>query len=211
MPALKNLDSLVINKVESQEVYEWMKANNKTNEDELYLTPDSSDMTVDSALSSTSTNPVQNKVVKAAIDGFIDTIYPLGSIYMTTSNTNPMTLFPNTYWLPIYNKFLLGAGDTYKAGSTGGEAVHTLTLNEMPNHAHSIFAPNAGGPEEGAALGFPMVSDKQTWWAEASKTGVRGGGTGAKDGEAQAHNNMPPYFAVCIWRRVTFQEYEAGL
>lgn len=39
MPTSKNLDSLVINKVESQEVYEWMKANNKTNEDELYLTP----------------------------------------------------------------------------------------------------------------------------------------------------------------------------
>ena len=40
MPTSKNLDSLVINRVESQEVYEWMKANNKTNEDELYLTPD---------------------------------------------------------------------------------------------------------------------------------------------------------------------------
>lgn len=70
MPTSKNLDSLVINKVESQEVYEWMKANNKTNEDELYLTLDVSDsITVDSTLSATSENPVQNKVIKSALDG----------------------------------------------------------------------------------------------------------------------------------------------
>ena len=74
MPTSKNLDSLVINKVESQEVYEWMKANNKTNEDELYLTPDASgSTTIDSALSSTSTNPVQNKVIKSALDGKLST------------------------------------------------------------------------------------------------------------------------------------------
>lgn len=40
MPTSKNLNSLIINKVESKEVYEWMKTNNKINEDELYLTPD---------------------------------------------------------------------------------------------------------------------------------------------------------------------------
>lgn len=69
MPTSKNLDSLIINKVESQEVYEWMKTNNKINEDELYLTPDVSDsITVDSALSATSENPVQNKVIKSALD-----------------------------------------------------------------------------------------------------------------------------------------------
>lgn len=69
MPTSKNLDELVINKIESQEVYEWMKANNKTNEDELYLIPDASgSTTVDSELSATSTNPVQNKVIKSALD-----------------------------------------------------------------------------------------------------------------------------------------------
>lgn len=74
MPTSKNLDSLVINKVESKEVYEWMKANNKTNEDERYLTPDASDsITVDSELSATSTHPVQNKVIKSALDEKLST------------------------------------------------------------------------------------------------------------------------------------------
>ena len=136
-----------------------------------------------------------------AINNFIDTIYPLGSIYITTSNTAPMSLFPGTYWLPIYDRFLLGGGSGYKAGSTGGEATHTLTKNEMPNHRHIIWFPNDGG-EQSAEIGYPAAGSKKTYYAEASKTADAGGGA--------AHNNMPPYLAVYIWKRVTFDEYEAG-
>lgn len=137
-----------------------------------------------------------------AINNFIDTIYPLGSIYITTSNTAPMSLFPGTYWLPIYDRFLLGGGSGYKVGSTGGEATHTLTVDEMPNHKHSISYPNAAGPEE-AAIGYPADSDtNKSWGAEMCKT--------QSAGNSVAHNNMPPYLAVYIWKRVTFDEYEAG-
>lgn len=130
----------------------------------------------------------------------LDWTKPVGSIYQSTNDTDPGTLFGGK-WEKIEDRFLLAAGAAYKAGTTGGEAAHALELEEMPNHCHPIYAPNAGGPDEGAALGFPTVGDRQTWWAEASKTGVRGGGKDAKDGEAQAHNNMPPYYAVYTWRR----------
>lgn len=127
--------------------------------------------------------------------------YPVGSIYMSTSSTNPKTLFGGGTWEQIENRFLLAAGSEYEAGTTGGEAEHALELEEMPGHDHPIYAPNAGGAEEGAALGFPTVGDKKTWWVEASKTGVRGGGKGASDGAARAHNNMPPYITVYVWKR----------
>lgn len=127
--------------------------------------------------------------------------YPVGSIYMSTSSTSPATIFGGGTWEQIENRFLLAAGSEYEAGTTGGEAEHALELEEMPSHYHPIYAPNAGGAEEGAALGFPTVGDKKTWWIEASKTGVRGGRKGAKDGEARAHNNMPPYITVYVWKR----------
>lgn len=127
--------------------------------------------------------------------------YPVGSIYMSTSSTSPATIFGGGTWEQIENRFLLAAGSEYEAGTTGGEAEHALELEEMPSHTHPIYAPNAGGAEEGAALGFPTVGDKKTWWVEASKTGVRGGGKDAKDGEARAHNNMPPYITVYVWKR----------
>lgn len=99
MSTEKNLNNLVINKVESQEVYNYMKANSLINEDELYLVEGENEITiteatetesglmsasdkvklngiedgankiiVDSALSSTSTNPVQNNTINAKFD-----------------------------------------------------------------------------------------------------------------------------------------------
>lgn len=212
---------------------------------------------VDTAMSNTSTNPVQNKVVKSALDGkldktggtltgnltgkyitgtwlqstaaenlgktpgkiavlddsgwvyyrtpgelladigaatvsaMLDKAYPVGSIYMSVNSTDPKTLFGGT-WVQIKDRFLLAAGTTYKAGATGGEAEHTLTTNEMPNHEHSIWFPNDGG-EQSAAIGYPDAGSKNTYYAEASKTSGTGGGA--------AHNNMPPYLAVYVWKR----------
>lgn len=122
----------------------------------------------------------------------LEAVYPVGSIYMSVNSTSPATLFGGT-WQAIQGKFLLGAyGNTYKAGSTGGEAAHTLTESEMPSHKHSIWFPNDGG-EQSAEIGYPDAGSKNTYYAEASKTSGTGGGA--------AHNNMPPYLAVYIWKR----------
>lgn len=117
--------------------------------------------------------------------------YPVGAIYLSTSDTSPETLFGGT-WERIEDRFLLAAGTTYEAGATGGEATHTLTATEMPNHQHPIWAPNAGG-EQNATIGFPTTGSTNTYYAEASKTAGAGGGG--------AHNNMPPYIAVYVWKR----------
>lgn len=125
----------------------------------------------------------------------IDTIYPIGSIYITLNQTPPSKLFPGTYWKQIKDKFLLSASSTYSALSFGGEATHTLTAVEMPTHRHSICYPNAGGPYGDANLSYPEGSGvKKTWQAEMCKTEIAGDGV--------AHNNMPPYMAVYMWERV---------
>lgn len=122
----------------------------------------------------------------------LEAVYPVGSIYMSVNSTSPATLFGGT-WEAIQGKFLLGAdGGAYKAGNTGGEATHTLTISEMPSHKHSIWFPNDGG-EQSAEIGYPDTGSKNTYYAEASKTSGTGGGS--------AHNNMPPYLAVYIWKR----------
>lgn len=68
----------------------------------------------------------------------VDLIYPVGSIYMSVASTSPATLFDGTTWEQLKDKFLLGAGDTYTAGDTGGNASHTLTTSEMPSHNHTF-------------------------------------------------------------------------
>lgn len=127
----------------------------------------------------------------ATVSAMLDKAYPVGSIYMSVNSTNPKTLFGGT-WVQINDRFLLAAGTTYKAGTTGGEATHKLTENEIPEHRHSIWYPNANG-EQSAAIGYPEAGSKNTWYAEASKTSGTGGGG--------AHNNMPPYLSVYVWKR----------
>lgn len=64
-------------------------------------------------------------------------VYPVGSIYMSVNSTSPATLFGGTWVALNEGRVLIGAGSSYPAGSTGGEANHTLTTDEMPSHSHS--------------------------------------------------------------------------
>lgn len=70
MSTTKNINNLVINKVENQKVYDYMVQNNLINDDELYLVQgeEQVEIEVDSALSETSENPVQNKVVTSELN-----------------------------------------------------------------------------------------------------------------------------------------------
>lgn len=122
----------------------------------------------------------------------LDKVYPVGSIYMSVNSTNPKTLFGGT-WVQIKDRFLLAAGTTYKAGTTGGEATHTLTTSEMPSHNHAVYYPNAGAADHSAPGNYPDGPSDSTYYAVGSYTSSAGGGG--------AHNNMPPYLAVYIWKR----------
>lgn len=67
----------------------------------------------------------------------VDMIYPIGSYYWSSNATNPSSIFGGT-WEQVKDRFVLAAGDNYKVGATGGEASHTLTVNEMPSHSHTV-------------------------------------------------------------------------
>jgi hypothetical protein len=114
--------------------------------------------------------------------------YPVGSIYLSLNGTSPASIYGGT-WTQINERFLLGSGGTYAAGSTGGEATHTLTVEEMPSHTHSINANTNHGVNHGYLSSSGYTSANYT--ASTNSTG------GSK-----AHNNMPPYLAVYVWKRI---------
>lgn len=139
-----------------------------------------------------------------------DMIYPVGSIYLSVNNVNPSVLFGGT-WEQIQDKFLLGAGSTYSAGSTGGEANHTLTQSETPNYKigdmPAIVATNHqlwnNGGIKGISLGPVSVDKKGVGIGDQSKTtGIQYGWEIDSNGGGQPHNNMPPYLTVYIWKRI---------
>lgn len=132
-----------------------------------------------------------------------DSIYPIGSIYMNTTNVNPSTLFGGT-WEQIQDRFLLGTSNTYQVGSIGGEEYHRLTESEMPNHAHEMYECNpttAGGwtPNGGNNGTYQNLLSYVT----TVKQGYQGMMWMSTRGGNQPHNNMPPYLAVYIWKRIS--------
>lgn len=132
----------------------------------------------------------KEKVEVYAKSELLNVFYPVGTVYETTNNSfNPNTSWGGT-WVKIEGRFLLGSGGGYSIGATGGEATHTLTVNEMPKHKHTVSVPSTTvsitDGDSGLTENVPKV-------ATSKDTSEVGGGA--------AHNNMPPYVVVNIWKR----------
>lgn len=129
------------------------------------------------------------------------TFYPIGSVYMTSNaDFDPNTAWGGT-WSKIEGKMLIGADKTYKNGSTGGEATHTLSVAETPAHAHRFmgangisWSANALNIEGSAYSSYPGVV-KGVGYTSSGYIYLENTGGGS------AHNNLPPYRAVIIWER----------
>ena len=120
-------------------------------------------------------------------------IYPVGAIYISTVATSPATLFGFGTWRQITGRFLLASSNTYPAGSTGGEATHTLTVNEMPAHTHRTKSASSNGNSLWALTDIHTSDSIGNTFRELGYIENTGG--------SQAHNNMPPYLSVYVWER----------
>ena len=149
----------------------------------------------------------------------IDYIYPIGSIYLSVNSTSPATLFGGS-WTQLKDRFLLGAGSTYSSGATGGAATHKLSVAEMPSHAHDTpFFNNMtnNGEMESDFIGVfgkgvtasqalkdtGQTSTMEMWWINQTNTaeGNEWAYLTSAKGSGSAHNNMPPYLVVYMWKR----------
>lgn len=132
-----------------------------------------------------------NNVADSAFRAYVNTVGAV--LFSFNDDFSPSALFGGS-WEKVTDRFLIGAGGSYTLGSTGGEANVTLTVNQIPAHSHETKYYN----DETTP---PPGSD----WVPAAhrNTGVNVvGGDTYDTGGGQAHNNMPPYIAVNIWRRV---------
>lgn len=138
------------------------------------------------------------RAIKFKDETYVCPYFPIGSIYMNVANINPSTYFGGV-WEKIQNAFLFGASNTHPVGETGGEETHVLLEEEVPEHSHGMHldgypitgnkSANAGWDNPERTMTF-NINDVTS----APKTTTTTGGN-------NAHNNMPPYLAVYIWKR----------
>ena len=119
---------------------------------------------------------------------------------MSINNTNPSVLFGGT-WEQIKDKFILASGSTYANGATGGAATHNHTLSKK---GHARISLHGNGQIKYDEL---TISS----WAANFQVSSGGGGGGISEnsswgaalgGVTENANNLPPYLAVCVWKRV---------
>lgn len=86
----------------------------------------------------------------------------------------------------LRDKFILGSGKR-TIGTTGGEEEHTLTIDEIPSHNHTVWAGNQ--------------NDYSNCWCSCACTGRSGLSSDNNrptswTGGNKPHNNMPPYYVL---------------
>lgn len=145
-------------------------------------------------------------------NSLVDLIYPVGSIYITAEDRRPAELFGGT-WEQIQGRFLLGTGPNEEntdttwgqiyagemdrpLGEMGGARDVQLTVDHIPNHSHRLGGTysrisetsESNGGDRFVTTDYKGLDNGLQW-----VVGTGGGGW---------HNNMPPYLAVNIWKRM---------
>lgn len=142
--------------------------------------------------------PINDTNLNNMQKGIAELLLPVGSTYVTPTNTNPNTILRFGTWKRLKGRVCVGLDENDTAfntiGKTGGEKTHTLTTNEIPTHDHKMNAPSSGLAPAGDLIGDEFVVDRNTGKATGRRTTTTGGG--------QAHNNLQPYQVVgYMWIR----------
>ena len=148
--------------------------------------------------------------LESKINSNFDKVYPVGSIYISTSSANPSTIYGGTWERYGQGKTLVGLNESETEFSTinkiGGEKTHTLTVNEMPSHNHdfrystdnAVTFYNAGVGKDGTYTGDNYLGFSNSVSLFASYVVVL-----SNTGSSQPHNNLQPYITVYMWKRVS--------
>lgn len=152
----------------------------------------------DTPIVSTALNNIENGIeaLDTAFSGLLNFFYPVGTIYETTSADLDTTAkmanhFGGTWEVYGSGRVLVAkSADTEfdTIGETGGAKTHTLTVDQMPSHNHSVNLSSSTGYMAGVAV---MGGSEGT----ATTSFVKNTGSGS------AHNNLQPYIVVYRYRR----------
>lgn len=118
----------------------------------------------------------------------------LGTVYGGNGTT--------TFALPdLRGRVPIHVASNIPLGTSQGEAAHTLTTNEMPQHTHQVSASSANAtslqPVNNTwAVGIGQLNNQLPLYESASTLVQMNAGAINTAGGSQPHNNMQPYLAT---------------
>ena len=162
--------------------------------------------------------------IDAKKDELFKEMYPVGSIYVSTVPIAPINnrkdnvsyiidnfhgcnfmLLPSSTFLKNIdytrtkpNSYLYVQNDNPK--DTGGEAEHTLTVDEMPSHKHTFEGGYSWIWGDTNATESLKDCSMVGGYAGGNTITTRRWGTVKNTGSSKAHNNLPPYYTVYMYK-----------
>ena len=138
----------------------------------------------------------------------LNVFFPVGSIKLTYTNSNPGSTMGGTWVLLGQNRYIVGAGSSYGGGATGGSSATggtALTVAQMPSHTHTTGS-NNGYLEQMMHIMSTAYGGANTKHADTSGDWIAFGNNLIKvnatgGGAAHTHSMTPYYLALYIWRR----------
>ena len=126
----------------------------------------------------------------------MNSIYPVGSIIIR-DDSQDMSNFMGFTWEKVFAGRVLVGLDTTQTefdtiGKTGGEKTHTLTIDEMPKHRHTISVGNN-----------PTTDENYDRVASSYAGGAPKNFDTSETGNIKSHNNLQPYQVVAYWKRIS--------
>lgn len=128
---------------------------------------------------------------------------PVGKLWASDDPTSPASIVGGT-WEQIKDCFILAAGDTYAAGSTGGSANHNHSIGDlfaslyyMGDYADYHFSGNAEWSPNYKNTFPGGISEDIKISGITHYNGVTVYGSPTKEA-----GNLPPYIATYVWKRI---------
>ncbi|GGO98924.1 phage tail protein [Stakelama pacifica] len=108
-----------------------------------------------------------------------------------------------TFALPNLNgRTAIGAGNPARSGinvgQAAGEETHILTINEMPDHTHALFA-NQDTAQQSLPNDAVFAEAPVPTYGDTGQMVALGGSPPGTSGSSHAHQNMQPFLTInCV-------------
>lgn len=192
------LDVEIKGMVQDQFNIDWQERENAINLKITGVSNDLSKFKTETDTRFTTTKEELTSLINTTINNTINSIYPIGSVYISLTETNPGTYLKGTWEQFGQGRTLIGVGagddgtntQEFEVNTTGGEYKHKLVIDEIPSHAHKYYSP--------IIQEVSPTSNTSTYGNYNKDYKIDSDSVGG-DGY---HNNVQPYITVYFWKRV---------